>query len=163
LSPVFDPACTREIRRIAYTESPDLHTWTQPRLIVGTDELDALYLYGMPVTRYQNMYLGLLQSLYDHADYDKIKVPKSHEVDLQLSWSPDGLHWERHPERRDGFVSLDAEREGWALDRATDFCGDAVDHVVNWEGQADLSAWTARAIRLEFRLVRASLYSFWFG
>ncbi len=166
----------KEIRRIAYTESKDLVNWTQPRLIVSADELDTLYLYGMPVSRYQNIYLGLLQSLYSHPDNEHVKVPKSHEVDIQLAWSHDGFHWERHPERpifiptgpirkgvpdwgmvyamqdvmdvedrvyvyyygreglhntqlmpdskrhiclgtlrRDGFVSLDASREGWAL------------------------------------------------
>ncbi len=165
----------KEVRRIAYTESNDLINWTQPRLIIGTDELDTLYLYGMPVSLYQNMYLGLLQNLYSHADHDRIKVPKSHEVDIQLTWSHDGAAWERHPERpifiptgpiragvpdwgqiyameeitdvgdkvyiyycgydglhtdmalakskqiclgtlrRDGFVSLDASREGWAM------------------------------------------------
>ena len=256
----------KEIRRIAYTESPDLEQWTQPRVVIGTDELDALYLYGMPVSRYQNMYLGLLQSLYDHPEYDRMKVPKSHEVDIQLAWSCDGIQWERHPERpifiptgplrrgspdwgmiyamndiidvgdrahvyycgteglhtsvcpdkqrhiclgtvrRDGFVSLDAPREGWAmtaplqcpggrlhinattamdgviqvairegegvrdgewpaewsLDCATSFSGDAIDHEVGWEGQADLAPWQGKTIRLEFRMVRASLYSFWF-
>ena len=108
--------------------------------------------------------------------------------------------------RRDGFASLDAAREGWALtvplrcpggklhinartaadglvqvalregesdrdgewpeawsfDKATDFMGDVVDHEVNWKGQTDLSFWEGRTIRLEFRLVQAELYSFWF-
>ena len=108
--------------------------------------------------------------------------------------------------RRDGFVSLDTPREGWALtvplccpggklhingrtavdgviqvairegegvrdgqwpeqwslDCATDFAGDSIDHEVNWKGQEDLSVWKDRSIRLEFRLVQASLYSFWF-
>ena len=256
----------KEIRRIAYSESEDLVHWTQPRLIIGTDELDTLYLYSMPVSRYQNMYLGLLHSLYSHADYDNVKVAKSHEIDVQLAWSTDGVNWDRHPQRpifiptgplfpgvpdwgmvygmsnlfdvadrahvyyggyeelhtsltkggqrhiclgtlrRDGFVSLDAPREGWALtvplhcpggklhinaktaadgvvqvavregegvrdgewpeawsfDYATDFTGDAVDHTVNWKGQTDMSPWTDKTIRLEFRLERAELYSFWF-
>ena len=256
----------KEIRRIAYTESTDLVQWTQPRLIIGTDELDTLYLYGMAVSRYQNMYLGLLQNLYAHADYDRVKVPKASEIDIQLAWSRDGMHWDRHPQRpifiptgplragvpdwgmvhamndildvgdrvhvyycgteglhtsvvpgrtrhiclgtlrRDGFVSLDAPREGWALtaplrcpggklhinaatdadgviqvairegegvrdgewpeawslDHATDFTGDAIDHEVDWKGQTDLSPWKDKTIRLEFRIVKARLYSFWF-
>ena len=108
--------------------------------------------------------------------------------------------------RRDGFVSWDAPREGWALtaplrcpggklhinaataadgvvqvairegegvrdgewpqawslDYATDFTGDQINHEVNWKGQQDLSPWKGETIRLEFRLVKASLYSFWF-
>ena len=257
----------KEIRRIAYSESTDLRRWTQPRVIIGPDELDTIYLYGMPVTRYQNMYLGLLQSLYGHADYDRVKPPKAAEVDVQLAWSHDGVQWDRHPQRpvfietgpirprvpdwgmvygmhemidvgervhvyyggcdgshasvappksfticlgtlrRDGFVSLDAPREGWAmtvpmrcpgcklhinaataadgvvqvairegqsvrdgewpepwsLDHATDFTGDSVDHEVHWRDQQDLTPWKDKAIRLEFRLVKASLYSFWFA
>ena len=254
----------REIRRISCCESPDLIDWTQPRLILGPDEPDPNYFYGMPVSRYQNMYLGLLQNLYLHTDF---KVPKEYEIDIQLTWSHDGLSWERHPDRpvfiptgrilqgvpdwgmvfgmkdvvdagdrayvyyggreslhsdivqsralhiclgtlrRDGFVSLDSPREGWALtapircpggklhingktasdgiiqvalregegirdgewpgewslDYATDFVGNSVDHEVNWKGQTDLSAWKDKTIRLEFRLFRAKLYSFWFG
>ena len=59
----------------------------------------------MAVTRYQNMYLGFLQSLqslqslYSHPDYMHVKVPKSEEMDIQLTWSLDGFDWERHPER----------------------------------------------------------------
>ena len=257
----------QEIRRIAYTESSDLVSWTQPRLIIGPDELDTIYLYGMPVSRYQNIYLGLLQNLYAHADYENISPPKSSQIDIHLAWSPDGFSWERHPERpvfiptgplrrgvadwgqifamsniidvgdrvhiyycgldglhtsvavekgryiclatlrRDGFVSLDTPREGWALtaplrcpggklhinagtagdgliqvavregqgirdgewpeewslDHATDFVGDSIDHEVNWKGQGDLSAWKDKTIRLEFRMIRSQLYSFWFA
>ena len=254
----------KEYRRIAYTESPDLINWTQPRLIIGPDELDVNYLYGLGVMRYQNMYLGQLHSLYAHSDF---KVPKEHEVDVQLAWSHDGFHWERHPERpifiatgsmregspdwghlygfqemidvgdrvyvyyngreglhndivperarhvclgtlrRDGFVSLDSPRMGWALtaplrypggklhinartasdgfiqvairegegirdgewpeewslDYATDFVGDSIDHEVNWKSQKDLSCWKGKTIRLEFRMLRSELYSFWFA
>ncbi len=52
--------------------------------------------------------------------------------------------------------------EAWSFDGATEFTGDALDHAVNWTGQADVSPWEGRTIRLEFRLVRAELYSFWF-
>ena len=256
----------KEIRRVAYTESEDLIHWAQPRVIIGPDELDPIYLYGMAVSRYENMYLGLLQNLHADPDFERGKAPKQCEVDIQLAWSVDGFHWERHPQRpifiptgplrrgspdwgmvyamndildvgdrvhvyyggadglhtsiaqeknrticlgtvrRDGFVSLDAPREGWAvtsplrcpggklhinaetsgdglvqvavreadgirdgewprewsLDFATDFTGDSIDHEVNWKGQKDLSAWKDKPIRLEFRMTRASLYSFWF-
>ncbi len=254
----------KEVRRITYTESKDLISWTQPRIVIGPDELDSQFLYGMTVMRYQNMYLGVLNVLYHHPDF---KVPKEHEVDTQLAWSHDGIHWDRHPERpifiptspmgrgfpdwghlyamqqmidvgdrvyvyyngreafhndvivekarhiclgtvrRDGFVSLDSPREGWALtaplrcpggklhinattesngtiqvavregegirdgewpeewslDQATDIVGDSLDHQVNWKGQTDLSRWKGKIIRLEFRMVRSKLYSFWFA
>ena len=254
-----------QIRRIAYTESEDLIHWTQPQRIIGPDELDPPMFYGMAVTRYQNMYLGELHNFYAHTRSDTW-MPKNMQVDTQLAWSHDGLHWERHPQRpifiplggirrgsydwgmvwgvqemmdvgervfayyradeslhtdvvprkgghvclgtlrRDGFVSLDAEREGWAMtvpircpggklhlnartaadgllqvavregegdrdgewpeawsfDAASEFTGDAIDHEVGWKGQTDLSPWAGRTIRLEFRLVGAELYSFWF-
>ncbi|MFH1568495.1 MAG: hypothetical protein ABIL09_10910 [Gemmatimonadota bacterium] len=51
----------------------------------------------------------------------------------------------------------------WSLDQATDFTGDAIDHEAGWRGQADLSAWKGRSLRLEFRMVKASLFSFWFA
>ncbi len=255
----------QEIRRIAYTQSADLVHWTQPRLIIGPDELDPPMFYGMSVTRYQNMYLGELHNFYATGQSDTW-THKSQHVDVQLAWSHDGANWERHPQRpifiplgamrggspdwgmvwgvsdmmdvgekvfvyyraeetlhtrlvphhgyhvclgtlrRDGFVSLDAQQQGWAMtvplrcpggklhinartasdglvqvavregegirdgewpeawsfDAATDFTGDAIDHEVNWKGQADLSPWQGRTIRLEFRLFKGELYSFWF-
>ena len=96
-----------EIRRIAYSESKDLIAWTQPQVILDADSLDAPMLYGMTVTRYQGVYLGFLQMFYGaNAGYrtgSRLwrdgRVEKSQQVDIQLAWSRDGVHWERHPQR----------------------------------------------------------------
>jgi hypothetical protein len=97
-----------EIRRIAYAESQDLVSWTQPRLVVDCDELDPAHLYGMSVSRYQGAYFGLLEMWYlGHTGYggtyypyrDGLMREKENKVDIQLAWSRDGIHWERHPQR----------------------------------------------------------------
>ena len=91
-----------QIRRIAYSESKDLITWTQPVVILRPDELDPPMLYGMPVTRYQDVYIGLLQMFYgpplDSALPEVSELKQSH-IDIQLAWSRDGIHWQRHPQR----------------------------------------------------------------
>jgi len=91
-----------QIRRIAYSESKDLITWTQPVVILRPDELDPSMLYGMPVTRYQGVYIGLLQMFYgpplDSALPEVSELKQSH-IDIQLAWSRDGIRWQRHPQR----------------------------------------------------------------
>jgi hypothetical protein len=95
-----------EIRRIAYSESKDLVTWSQPQVVVDPDELDAPMLYGMTVSRYQGVYLGFLQMFYaSNAGYTGPRiyrdgnVDKEFHIDVQLAWSRDGIKWERHPGR----------------------------------------------------------------
>ncbi len=85
-----------EIRRIAYSESQDLVTWTQPTVVIAPDDLDPPMLYGMAVSRYQGVYLGTLQMFY--FDVHR-RHPKTHQLDAQLAWSRDGVHWDRHPAR----------------------------------------------------------------
>src|SRR5690606_4321696 len=50
-------------------------------------------LYGMPVFRYSDLYLGMLEQWY--GDPDKIEV--------QLAWSHNGADWMR-PEKRASFI-----------------------------------------------------------
>ena len=96
-----------EIRRMAYSESRDLTSWTQPEVIIDPDELDGPMLYDFTVNRYESAYLGLLHTLYSpNAGYktgSRIwkdgRTAKDLHVDVQLAWSRDGKHWERHPER----------------------------------------------------------------
>ncbi len=90
-----------EIRRIAYSESDDLISWTQPVTIVTQDELDPIYLYGMPVSLYNGVYFGYLQCLHSHPDYQNHSLGdgKDFKMDTQLAWSRDGVSWDRHPER----------------------------------------------------------------
>ena len=94
------PINASRIRHIAYSESSDLVHWTQPTQIIRPDELDSFSLYGMTVARYQGVYLGFLEMFYNKQPFDSGAKPAKHmQIDLQLSWSRDGIHWERHPAR----------------------------------------------------------------
>ncbi len=88
-----------EIRRIAYSESHDLLSWTQPITIIARDEADPLYLYGMPVSQYGDMYFGYLFCLWVHPRYEHLGNGKDFKMDTQLAWSRDGINWERHAQR----------------------------------------------------------------
>ena len=260
------PINAGEIRRIAYSESSDLIHWSQPEQAVVPDELDPYSLYCMPVTRYQGVYFGFLHMFYHRPPFDrKAPRPKDMKIDVQLTWSRDGRHWERHPQRplflatgpqgsydagrvyvgkgvierddrvdiyytghqsrhiskevqpgdnhlclaslrRDGFVSLEAPDEGnmltkpiaypggslhinartspggsvrvairrgdgefdglplpqWGYEQCNVFSADSIDHTIQWREQDDLSGLKGKAIRLEFSLKQAELFSFWF-
>ena len=89
-----------EVRRIAYSESADLLTWTQPVTIITRDEIDPLYLYGMPVSRYNGMYFGFLFCLWNSVrEGEFVGNGKDYTMDTQLAYSRDGINWERHPQR----------------------------------------------------------------
>ena len=97
-----------EIRRFAYTESADLVQWTQPEVILEPDERDmSPFFYDFAVTPYAGLYLGFLSIYYAvNAGYKTGprlwrdgRVEKEQHLDVQLFWSRDGKHWERHPER----------------------------------------------------------------
>lgn len=92
-----------EIRRIAYTETRDLISWTQPVVVVSPDELDPPMLYGMTVKRYQGVYLGFVEMFYGASASDRLyrdgNVEKWAQTDSQLAWSRDGVRWQRHPQR----------------------------------------------------------------
>ncbi|MBI4623443.1 MAG: hypothetical protein HY736_09540 [Verrucomicrobia bacterium] len=92
-----------QIRRIAYSESRDLITWSQPQTILFPDESDpAAMFYSLVVVPYQGMYVGFLQNFYLYTDNPSYagpvrNGPKSHQLDIELAWSRDGLRWDRHP------------------------------------------------------------------
>ena len=96
-----------EIRRFGYSESADLIAWTQPEVILDADELDGPMLYDFAVSPYHGMYLGFLMTYYSaNAGYKTGsrlyrdgRTEKDQHVDVQLTWSRDGKHWERHPQR----------------------------------------------------------------
>ncbi len=106
---VYQRACVNahEIRRIAYSESSDGAEWMQPVIALDPDDMDPPSFYGMPVTRYQNVYLGFLQMFYSaNAGYKTGPrlwkdgyVEKENKIDVQLAWSRDGVNWKRHPKR----------------------------------------------------------------
>jgi hypothetical protein len=98
-------------RRVAYSESRDLKTWSEPQIILTPDELDTNDFYGFQVFPYADYYLAFLW-IYDGDDQETI--------DVELVWSRDGFHWDRHPERprflprgragdKDGFMVIPAQ------------------------------------------------------
>jgi hypothetical protein len=86
-------------RRIARTESVDLHQWSDPEMVLVPDELDPVELYGMPVFKYEGYYFGLLQMYYSESKAT---------IEIQLTFSRDGKKWERLP-RRDLFLGLGSQ------------------------------------------------------
>ena len=61
----------------------------------------------------------------------------------------------------------DGEHDGlrfkeWSGDRCRPFSGDSTNHTVAWEGSAGPASLKDQAIRLEFHLEKAELFSFWF-
>lgn len=77
-------------RRVAYSESRDLHTWTEPQIIITPDDLDTNDFYGFQVFRYADYYLGMLW-IYDSDDED--------DFDIELVYSRDGFNWQRFAHR----------------------------------------------------------------
>jgi len=83
-------------RRIIRSESEDYINWSLPELVIAPDELDPAKLYGMSVTIYEGMYIGLLQ-LYNSWGERRIpgSINEDETIDIQLTFSRDGKKWER--------------------------------------------------------------------
>ena len=124
-----------EIRRIAYLESYDLLSWTQPRCAIDHDELDSTYHYAMPVTRYHGVYLGFLWCLHQavHPDRDVLGDGKDFITDTQLAWSRDGITWHRHPKRPTFLEASPPFKD------ACDWAGAAAAaNVIEWDDQVSV-------------------------
>lgn len=83
-------------RRVALVESSDLLNWTQPRVILHPDPLDApcVQFYGMPAFYYEGMFIGFLWVFY--ADMaDRGKPVFAGPVETEVTYSYDGLSWNR--------------------------------------------------------------------
>ena len=131
-----------QIRRIAYSESKDLISWSQPITVVTRDELDPLWFYSMPVTRYRGVYLGFLWRLDHHPHEDQILPDgKDFKMETELAWSRDGIRWERHPQRPI-FLPVSPPRNGrcdwgWAVAR-TNIVEMGDDLYIYYEGREHL-------------------------
>jgi len=88
-------------RKIALWESHDLIHWEERGIVLRADENDQedTELYGMVPFRYGPGFLGILE-VY-HRDLERL--------DVQLAYSPDGLHWQRVRRRE---VALPCGGEG---------------------------------------------------
>ena len=105
-------------RDLSQYESYNLVDWEDKgRVLVAGDELDPPQLtniYGMPVFRYRDFYLGAINPYYTHPfaptyasyhkppDYPKNKVG---QLDIALAYSRDARTWQR-PDDRSPIVSL---------------------------------------------------------
>ena len=83
-------------RRIFQTESGDLVHWTEPHLLLATDdeedELDDSF-YGMRRLEAGHGYLGFVNAFHS----------VDNRIDVQLAWSRDGRHWRRLNKRQPVF------------------------------------------------------------
>ena len=83
-------------RRVARAESEDFLNWTEPEVILRPDELDPPKFYSMSVAKYCGMYLGLVQ-VYNAWGFRRYPgcPQESETIDIHLTFSRDGWHWER--------------------------------------------------------------------
>jgi hypothetical protein len=85
-------------RRIALFETRDWKTFAHPELALWPTCHDhhMLQFYGMPVQRYEHLYIGLLWRLYcrSEGDYSAVKG-RGGPIDCSLAYSLDGKHFQR--------------------------------------------------------------------
>lgn len=62
----------------------------------------------------------------------------------------------------DGSITAGAAIPGYAFDDCDPVTGDALQHVVSWRGQSDLSAWSGKPMRLRIWMRRARLHAIQF-
>jgi hypothetical protein len=81
-------------RRIFFLHTKDFETFTEPELIMHPDSLDEplVGFYGMPVFRYENLYIGLLWKIYCDPGTRALANGK---VNCELVYSYDGNHFNR--------------------------------------------------------------------
>ena len=88
------------IRVIGRSVSDDFVHWTEPQVVLQPDEHDppAFEFYGMPVFKYQGLYLGLPWAYYAYPEEPLIRMAAL--MDVQLAVSRDGVHWQRAGDRQ---------------------------------------------------------------
>lgn len=80
-------------RRVARSVSKDFMMWSEPELVLECDEADGpgTQIYGMPVTIYEGIYVGMLWIYREGGDGC---------IETQLACSRDGIHWVRVGDRQ---------------------------------------------------------------
>lgn len=88
-------------RRIGRATSDDFVNWTEIEEVLVPDDDDppATELYGMPVFKYEDMYLGQLQVL--HPPPEEPQTRNANTLAVQLTSSRDGISWERVADRKE--------------------------------------------------------------
>jgi hypothetical protein len=99
-------------RRIGLFETKDWRTFGQPELALWPTRFDPpmFQFYGMPVQRYEHLYLGLLWRLYVRPfdDWSAVKG-RGGAIDCSLAYSLDGKHFQRAT--YDAFIPCNARGE----------------------------------------------------
>ena len=87
-------------RRIGRSVSDDFVNWTEPEDVLAPDAADppGMEFYGMPVFKYEGLYLGQLFAY--HAPPEERQIRFSGPIDVQLAASRDGISWERVGQRK---------------------------------------------------------------
>ncbi|MFN6107362.1 MAG: hypothetical protein ACK5EA_23320 [Planctomycetaceae bacterium] len=80
-------------RTVALTESADSLHWSPPRRVLACDQNDGPQgqIYGMPVDRYEQLFLGMFWMYREGTDA---------RIDTQLAVSRDGRRWRRVADRQ---------------------------------------------------------------
>lgn len=83
-------------RRICTVTSKDLIHWSEPRLIIHPDTMDApgTEFYGMPVHYHNGIFYGYLW-IFDTDDEDPVAYKMAGRMRCELTYSYDGLCWLR--------------------------------------------------------------------
>ena len=86
-------------RRIGRSTSDDFEHWTEIEEVLRPDGQDppAMEFYGMPVFKYEGLYLGLLWAYHTPPEEvgDPSKTRNAATIEVQLASSRDGISWER--------------------------------------------------------------------
>ena len=82
-------------RRIGRSVSDDFENWTVPEEVIVPDDDDppGMEFYGMPVFKYEGLYIGQLWAYQTPPEERQIRFAGS--IDVQLAASRDGVAWER--------------------------------------------------------------------
>ncbi|MCL0100030.1 hypothetical protein M1O55_04100, partial [Dehalococcoidia bacterium] len=84
-----------KIRRIGRAVSDDFVNWTVPEdvLVPDDDDPPGMEFYGMPVFKYEDLYIGQLWAYQTRPEEPQIRFAGS--IHVQLAGSRDGRVWER--------------------------------------------------------------------
>ena len=87
------------LRVIGRSVSDDFVHWTETQVVLAPDEEDppGLEFYGMPVVKYEGVYLGMLWTY--HTNPEDPPVRSAGTSDVQLAVSRDGVSWKRVGDR----------------------------------------------------------------
>lgn len=84
-------------RRISVFETADWKSFTEPELCLQCDALDTpcAEAYGMPVFRYEHLFIGLLWIYHTEPEVNDLHKFFQGKVDCQLAYSYNGWHFQR--------------------------------------------------------------------